>query len=59
MDNANKTEDQLFQEWLLSKGPDGRPVWAPEGPSQATWRDAPLAQFLKGFLRGKGGFNGR
>ncbi len=54
-----KDEDRLFQEWMLSKGPDGRPVWAPEGPSKATWRDGPLAQFIKGFLRSGGGLSGR
>ncbi|HEX2052518.1 MAG TPA: hypothetical protein VHJ78_02170 [Actinomycetota bacterium] len=52
-------EERRFQEWMLSKGPDGRPVWAPNGPSEATWRDRPIAQFIKGFLKSKGGLDPR
>ena len=48
-------EERRFQQWLNSKGPDGRPVWAPDGPDESTWRDRPLAQFFKGILRSRGG----
>jgi len=47
-------EDQRFQEWLMKKGPDGRPVWAPEVHQKPGWRSGQVAHFIKGFLQSKG-----
>lgn len=53
-------EEKRFQEWMMSKGPDGRPVWAaPEGPAESRWRDGPVAQFLKSFFQSLGGLTRR
>lgn len=47
-------EEARFQEWLLKKGPDGRPVWAPEVTNKPNWRQGPVAHFIKGFLQSRG-----
>lgn len=52
-------EERRFQQWLMSKDPDGLPVWAARGPASTKWRDGPMAQFIKGFLKSKGGISGR
>lgn len=47
-------EDERFQDWLMSKSADGRPIWAPEIQEKTGWKDGQVAHFIKGILQSKG-----